>query len=134
MRLAEAEDIPANECWDLLKTVSVGRLAISMNALPAILPVQYAVDAGELIACLGHYAIPHAAVDDTVVAFAADHLGSADQGGWSVQLQGRASVPSKPVDCAQPTPGQLIRITPVTLTGHRLHLCPFTSWQVGQIS
>jgi nitroimidazol reductase NimA-like FMN-containing flavoprotein (pyridoxamine 5'-phosphate oxidase superfamily) len=29
------------ECWELLATASVGRLALSVRALPVILPVQY---------------------------------------------------------------------------------------------
>lgn len=41
------------ECWELLATVSVGRLALSVRALPVILPVQYYLDGRRLAVCLG---------------------------------------------------------------------------------
>jgi len=124
------EDIPRHECWDLLRTVSVGRLALSVGALPAILPVQYYVDDDELAACLGHFTVPLAALEGAVVAFAADSFVPSDRPGWSVQVQGTTSLPkplSVPVGCGQPTAGQIIRIAPVHVTGHRMHLCPFVS-------
>jgi nitroimidazol reductase NimA-like FMN-containing flavoprotein (pyridoxamine 5'-phosphate oxidase superfamily) len=136
MRRDDIGDIPRHECWDLLRTVSVGRLALSVSALPAILPVQYYLEGDELAACLGHYTVPLVAVDDVVVAFAADHIGPGDRAGWSVQVQGLASIPkhlSVPVDCGQPTAGQIIRIAPVNITGHRIQLCPFVSSHGGTI-
>ena len=47
------ELIPENRCWELLTTVSVGRLALSVRALPVILPVQYYLDGRRLAICLG---------------------------------------------------------------------------------
>lgn len=137
MRRAGTEDIPRHQCWDLLRTVSVGRLALSMSALPAILPVQYYVDGDELAACLGHFTVPPDAVEDAVVAFAADQFRLDEQTGWSVQVQGRASLPKPlgvPVDCGQPTAGQIIHIAPVTISGHRIHLCPFVSAHVSTMT
>ncbi len=51
-----------SECWELLKTVPVGRLVLSLKALPVLLPVQYYVDADELTICLGHFTIPERSV------------------------------------------------------------------------
>jgi uncharacterized protein len=136
MRREGTDDIPAQECWELLRTVSVGRLALSVGALPAILPVQYCVDGDDLAACLGHYTIPEISVDDTIVAFAADDIGPDANSGWSVQILGRTSTrrgPSTPVNCGQPSPGQLIRIAPLRITGHRIHLCPFVSGHLGAL-
>ena len=127
----EADDIPADECWDLLRSVSVGRMALSMGAVPAILPVQYYVDGEALAACLGHYSVPRGAINNVVVAFAADELESNGKSGWTVQVHGTVSPFTPlgvPVDCGQPTAGQIVRIAPVVVTGHRIHLCPFVQF------
>jgi nitroimidazol reductase NimA-like FMN-containing flavoprotein (pyridoxamine 5'-phosphate oxidase superfamily) len=34
-------ELDAEECWELLALASVGRIALSVKALPTILPVQY---------------------------------------------------------------------------------------------
>jgi hypothetical protein len=41
---AHDDALSERECWELLATVSVGRLALSVRALPVILPVQYYLD------------------------------------------------------------------------------------------
>ena len=51
---APQERIPESRCWELLATISVGRLALSVRALPQILPVQYYLDGRSLAVCLGH--------------------------------------------------------------------------------
>jgi len=43
--------IPEPECWELLASTSVGRIALSIGALPAILPVQYYLDGQTLAVC-----------------------------------------------------------------------------------
>jgi hypothetical protein len=118
--------IPEGECWELLATTSVGRLALSVGALPAILPVQYYLDGRTLAVCLGHRELPERALN-TVVAFAADAIDPATRSGWSVQVQGRSAIPRQPridTDCGWPTAGQIVQIEPVTVSGYRMHLCP----------
>jgi hypothetical protein len=39
--------------------VSIGRLALSLRALPAILRVQYYLDGDEIAACLGFFPVPY---------------------------------------------------------------------------
>jgi nitroimidazol reductase NimA-like FMN-containing flavoprotein (pyridoxamine 5'-phosphate oxidase superfamily) len=39
--MAPEEPISPEECWGLLATASVGRIALSVRALPVILPVHY---------------------------------------------------------------------------------------------
>ena len=118
--------IPEGECWELLATTSVGRLALSVGALPAILPVQYYLDGRTLAVCLGHRELPERALN-TVVAFAADAIDPATRSGWSVQVQGRSAIPRQPridTDCGWLTAGQIVQIEPVTVSGYRMHLCP----------
>jgi len=122
------EPIPVNECWELLATASVGRLALSVRALPVILPVQYHVDRRRLAVCLGHHQLPERALNEVIIAFAADAIDPATRAGWSVQVQGRSVIPQRldlDTACGRSTAGQVVVIEPATITGHRVHLCPF---------
>jgi hypothetical protein len=118
--------IREQECWRLLASASVGRIALSIRALPAIFPVQYYLDGRNLTVCLGHHELPERALN-AVVAFAADAINPVSRTGWSVQIQGQASVPRQPTAdafCGQPTAGQIVQIQPATISGHRVRLCP----------
>jgi len=94
--------IPEPECWELLASASVGRIALSMRALPAILPVQYYLDA-------------------------ADAIDPQTRSGWLVQVQGRSVIPRQlRIDAACGWPaGQVVQIRPEIISGYRMHLCPF---------
>jgi len=121
-------ELDEHECWELLASVSLGRIALSVNALPAILPVQYYLDHRTLAICLGQHRIPEKSVEGAVVAFAADAVDSSSQSGWTVQAQGFAQLPlSDGVsrDCGQPAAGQVVYVEPLVMTGHRFNLCPF---------
>ena len=130
MREAAFEPIPAQQCWELLKTVSIGRLALCVRALPAILPVQYYLDGDKIALCVGHYQVPGQSITDTVAAFAADAIDTSTSQGWAVQVLGKLAPPqsmSGPNECGQRAGGQVIHLTPATIAGQRLHLCPFLS-------
>ena len=119
--------IPQAECWELLASASVGRVALSIHALPAILPVQYYLDGRKLAVCLGHRELPERSLN-AVVAFAADAIDPISRSGWSIQVQGRSSIPRLPragTDCGWPAAGQIVQIEPETIGGYRIHLCPF---------
>jgi hypothetical protein len=118
--------IPEPQCWELLASASVGRIALSIHALPAILPVQYYLDGRTLAVCLGHRELPERSLN-AVVAFAADAIDPQTRSGWSVQVQGRSATPRQPqIDtaCGWPAAGQIVQIKPEIITGHRMHLCP----------
>ena len=118
--------IPEPQCWELLASASVGRIALSIGALPAILPVQYYLDGRTLAVCLGHRELPERSLN-AVVAFAADAIDPQTRSGWSVQVQGRSATPRQPqIDtaCGWPAAGQIVQIKPEIITGHRMHLCP----------
>jgi hypothetical protein len=120
--------IPSQRCWELLATVSVGHLALSVRALPVILPVQYYVTGHRLAVCLGHHAIPDRSLNHAVIAFTADAIDPATRSGWSVQIQGRSFISrgnSFDTSCGQPTAGQLVEIEPATMSGYYVYLCPF---------
>src|SRR5215470_18238061 len=121
--------ISEEECWELLAGTSVGRLALSVHALPLILPVQYYLNGRRLAVCLGHHALPERALDDTIIAFAADSIDTVTKSGWSVQVQGRSVIPRGlriDTDCGWPSSAaQVVEIEPGKISGCRMHLCPF---------
>jgi Pyridoxamine 5'-phosphate oxidase len=116
------------ECWRLLATVSVGRLALSVHALPVIVPVQYYLDGRRLAVCLGHIELPERSLDETIIAFGADSIDPVARSGWSVHVQGRSVIPRGPridTDCGWPAAAQVVEIETGRISGRRIHLCPF---------
>ena len=107
----------------------MGRLALSVRALPVILPVQYYLGGRRLAVCLGHHALPERALDETIIAFAADSIDPVTRSGWAVQVQGRSAIPRGlriDTDCGSPAASaQVVEIEPGKISGHRTHLCPF---------
>jgi uncharacterized protein len=119
--------IPEPECWELLASASVGRIALSIRALPAILPVQYYLDGHTLAVCLGHRELPERTLN-AVVAFAADAIEPQTRSGWSVQVQGQSAITRQlriDTACGWPVAAQVVQIEPTIISGYRMHLCPF---------
>jgi hypothetical protein len=79
--------------------------------------------------CLGHHGLPERALDETVIAFAADSIDPVTRSGWSVQVQGRSVIPRGlriDTPCGWPSsPAQVVEIEPGKISGQRMHLCPF---------
>jgi len=79
------------ECLELLSQVAVGRVGASIDALPVILPVHFALFGDAVL----FRTIPGTKLDaatiGAVVAFQADAYDSVSVTGWSVLLQGIAS-------------------------------------------
>jgi len=118
--------IPVQRCWELLATASVGRVALSVRALPVVVPVQYYLSGQRLAVCLGHQQIPERALDQTVIAFTADAIDSVARSGWVVQVQGHAGIagPRFGNECGYPAAAQLVEIIPHVLTGYYMDVCP----------
>jgi len=125
---AHDDALSEQECWELLATASVGRLALSVRALPVIMPVQYYLDGRRLAVCLGHHGLPEQALNAAIIAFAADSIDPATRSGWLVQVQGRSAIPRGlriDTDCGRPaSPAQVVEIEAGRISGHRMHLCP----------
>ena len=84
------EEIPPEDCLPLLKLTSVGRIGVSIQALPVILPVNYVIDQGDVVFRTSPGTKLAAATAGAVVAFEVDHHEADGTKGWSVLLQGRA--------------------------------------------
>jgi len=81
------------EAMRLLASVGYGRLVFTLNALPAIRPVNHLVDDGQIIIRTRLTTAISAAVQsatELVVAYEADSLDHESRTGWSVVVTGRA--------------------------------------------
>lgn len=85
-RLVELE---AEECWSLLGTHGVGRVAVTAPDGPAILPVNYVVADREVAFRTSSGALPGRAAGGET-AFEVDHIDEAFSQGWSVLVVGAA--------------------------------------------
>lgn len=79
------------ECLELLGQATVGRVAVSMNALPAIFPVNFGLCGEEVVFRTGTGMKLAAAVTNSVVAFEVDEIDYEHHSGWSVLVVGTAS-------------------------------------------
>ena len=87
---AGLELLSAEECLDLLRTRSVGRIGLSASSLPFVVPVRYVVDEDRILMRAGRDTRMAAATNDAVVAFEVDEFDQDLDAGWSVMVQGLA--------------------------------------------
>jgi nitroimidazol reductase NimA-like FMN-containing flavoprotein (pyridoxamine 5'-phosphate oxidase superfamily) len=80
------------ECRQLLATQRVGRVGLTVEALPVILPVNFALLDGEVVFRTSAGAKLGAALDEAVVCFEIDGHDDVAHEGWSVLITGRAEL------------------------------------------
>jgi nitroimidazol reductase NimA-like FMN-containing flavoprotein (pyridoxamine 5'-phosphate oxidase superfamily) len=90
--LSEVHTLDRAECLELLRTVTVGRIAFTERGLPAIQPVNFTVDGSNVIIRTSGGGKLAAAVAGAMVAFEADKVDAATRTGWSVVVMGHASL------------------------------------------
>lgn len=127
---AVLEEIPRDECLTLLRTMSIGRIAVaSPGGPPLVVPINYAVDGDDVVLRTD----PGTKLDllrGLPVSFQVDLIDPFHRTGWSVLIQGVA-VETSPAD-VDPRPWadgpkqHWVRITPGAVTGRLLQLpeCP----------
>lgn len=119
------EAMTANECRRLLATQNVGRLALTVNALPLVVPVRYHYDGGRLWCQTAGPKHVNGMVDGHVVGFEADDLDLEHGTGWCVSVTGTIHVvgPAEEDPDHLPTwfaDGQLLELRAEIVSGHRL--------------
>jgi uncharacterized protein len=124
------ELLTEEECRALLCTQSVGRIGVSVGALPGIFPVNYTVVDDDIVFLTGEGLKLKAALKNTVVGFEVDSLDPALDYGWSVLLFGVArEVPAEeqeqlgPVRVSPWAGGDrthMVRIHPEMISGRRI--------------
>ena len=85
------QELTPEECLTLLATVPVGRVGVTIDALPAVLPVNFVLSEGAVVFRTVPGTKLDAATSNAVVAFEADAYGPpGEPGGWSVLVRGVA--------------------------------------------
>jgi uncharacterized protein len=79
------------ESMRLLASARVGRLIFTVNALPAVRLMNFAVVGGLIVLRTAAGTTVARKVEDVIVAFEADELDAATSSGWSVVVTGRAT-------------------------------------------
>jgi Pyridoxamine 5'-phosphate oxidase len=90
-----------HECLTALGTVDLGRVAVTIGALPAIRPVRYAIHGGHAVFRAAPFSRLRSAAQDQVVAFQADQAGLPNGVGWTVDARGRCHQVTSPELLAQ---------------------------------
>jgi len=123
--------LPITECLLRLGRGGVGRVAVTVKALPAIFPVNYAVLDGDVVFRSNRGSKLSAATDHAVIAFEVDHMDAMAHTGWSVLVVGHAHVVTGRAEIAQldalplrpwasSDDDQYVRITAGVISGREL--------------
>ena len=103
-------ELTADECWQLLASVTIGRIVFTHRAMPAIRPVNHLVEGRTIIirthlgAAIASRAGSAAGRDEqpgSVVCYEADQLDAARHTGWSVIVTGLARLVTDPAAVAR---------------------------------
>lgn len=90
------EVLSREQALALLASVPVARVGLSMNALPAVLPVNFVLDGDEIIIRTAEGSKLDAALGHAVVALEADEFDPIGHVGWSVLVRGTSRVLAMP--------------------------------------
>jgi nitroimidazol reductase NimA-like FMN-containing flavoprotein (pyridoxamine 5'-phosphate oxidase superfamily) len=80
-----------DECMRHVGRAGVGRVAVTVGALPAVLPINYAVDGHDIYFRTAPGTKLAAASRNAVIAFEVDHVDRMSHEGWSVLIVGHAA-------------------------------------------
>jgi hypothetical protein len=113
------EALSRSECLHLLACSSLGRVAFTERALPAIRPLNYSLVGSHLVLRADPDGLGRR-LDGQIVAFEVDQIDNNDGSGWSVVVTGAARLLHRP--------GELMRndaMSPVALAGlgHDAQVC-----------
>src|SRR4051812_16899851 len=122
-----------HECWELLRSAEVGRLAVSILERPDIFPINHVVDHGRLVFRTAAGTKLAAAVLGRAVAFEVDGYDGNAGEAWSVVVKGRARELEAMHDvfdaCDLPlfpwssgSKPRFVRIEPDSVTGRRFRV------------
>lgn len=121
--------LSVHDCWEHLRSASVGRLAVILDGAPEIFPVNYLPEDGTVIFRTGPGTKIDALAGGGAVALEADGLNTYGTIAWSVVLKGQAEIVDLNADGTVPehlpspweegVKDRLVRITPGEITGRR---------------
>jgi uncharacterized protein len=123
------EILTEEECVALVAGEDVGRVALSIEAMPAIFPVNYRTFGTDIVFRTGDGLKRRAILGGSVLGFEVDHIDRALKTGWSVLMVGLAHEldPTDPalqgLDVSPWAKGQrsrVIRLHPEFISGRRI--------------
>lgn len=97
------EVLDREDCLRLLAAAPVGRIGVSVSALPVVLPVNFVLWNEQIVVRTGVGRKLYAALLNAVVAFEADHYDADRHHGWSVLVQGASRELTEVEDLAEVT-------------------------------
>jgi nitroimidazol reductase NimA-like FMN-containing flavoprotein (pyridoxamine 5'-phosphate oxidase superfamily) len=122
--------IDPDECLDLLGTREVGRLAYCVRGAPMIEPVNFVVDAGDVVIRIATGTKLAAVARDGVLCLEADDLDLATRTGWDVTVTGSPEWVENEAELSRLggllhpwAPGErpfFVRIKPERISGRRI--------------
>src|SRR3712207_2691028 len=123
-------ELSESACWALLRTTTVGRLAVWVEDHPDIFPINYAVDHGTVVFRSSAGTKVSAALSDSPVALEADGYDAETAQAWSVVVRGSAEEISSGQELLDTidlplfpwhagAKERFIRIVPTSTTGRR---------------
>ena len=136
--MSSFQELSAAQCQELLASHTAGRVAWNAPDGPQVLPVNYALYAGDVVFRTSPYGVLSQLRQRTNVAFEIDDIDDEQGTGWSVVVRGNAQavVQAAPlsrlwsseavVPWASGTRTLFIAITPKTVTG-RIVRAPWSS-------
>jgi len=95
------EVLDRERCLELIGTRTIGRLGVSIEALPAILPVRFAMLDDRIVVRTVPGTKLDAAIAQAVVAFEVDEHDVEGTWGWSVLVRGRGMEITEPQELAR---------------------------------
>jgi nitroimidazol reductase NimA-like FMN-containing flavoprotein (pyridoxamine 5'-phosphate oxidase superfamily) len=90
------EVLERDECLALLRTATLGRVAVTAAALPRVFPITFRVSDDQILFRASPGTKLDAASNNNVVAFEADEFDPVSHTGWSVMVTGVASEVTDP--------------------------------------
>lgn len=132
----EVAPLTTSECWARLRETRMGRVAVTVGALPVILPVFFVVDGTSILFRTAARTKLAGAASDAVVAFECDGYDPVTSAGWSVVVQGLARPVVDPAQrerlmealplrmSADGLPDRLLSVTAAVVSGRRVAPSP----------
>jgi nitroimidazol reductase NimA-like FMN-containing flavoprotein (pyridoxamine 5'-phosphate oxidase superfamily) len=127
-------------CWELLRGVELGRLAVVIDGRPEIFPVNHVVDHGTIVFRSAGGIKVDATIGHGAVAFEVDGYDVNKGEAWSVVVKGHGEeirdvdevvdASTLPLSPMQASPKhRFIRITPEKVTGRRFPVVDPAVWR-----
>jgi uncharacterized protein len=90
------ELLTEGQCLERLGRAHIGRVAVSLGALPAVFPVNFVLLDGNVYFLTGEGTKLRAVTEGAVVAFEVDEFDPTTDAGWSVLIVGQATEVADP--------------------------------------